>query len=41
VGAAGDPPRDKSRAFVVYAVILLALAWVVVPVALTLAFNVF
>jgi hypothetical protein len=41
VGAAGDPPRDKSRDFVVYAVILLALAWVVVPVALTLAFNVF
>jgi hypothetical protein len=39
LGAAGDPPRDRSRAFVVYAVILLALAWVVVPVALTLALN--
>jgi hypothetical protein len=39
IGAAGDPPHDRSRQFVVYAVVLLALAWVVVPVALTLAFN--
>ena len=39
IGAAGDPPRDRSRDFVVYAVLLLALAWVVVPVALTFAFN--
>jgi hypothetical protein len=40
IGAAGDPPRDKSRAFVVYAALLLVLAWVVVPLALTLAFGV-
>ena len=39
LGAAGDPPRDRSRDFVVYAVLLLALAWVVVPVGLTLAFK--
>jgi hypothetical protein len=39
LGAAGDPPRDQSRAFVVYAALLLVLAWVVVPVALTLAFH--
>ena len=39
LGAAGEPPRDRSRTFVVYAVILLALALVVVPVALTVAFN--
>ncbi len=39
VGAAGDPPRDKSRDFVVYAVVLLAVAGVVVPAALTYAFN--
>jgi hypothetical protein len=39
LGAAGDPPHDRSRAFVVYAVILLALAWVVVPIGLTLAFK--
>ena len=39
IGSAGDPPRDKSRSFVVYAVVLLAVGWVVVPVALTYAFN--
>jgi hypothetical protein len=39
IGAAGDPPRDRSRGFVVYAVVLLAVAWVVVPVALTFALN--
>jgi hypothetical protein len=39
IGAAGDPPRDRSRDFVVYAVLLLALGWVVVPVALTLALD--
>jgi len=40
IGAAGDPPRDRSRGFVVYAVLLLAVGWFVVPVALTLALNV-
>jgi hypothetical protein len=39
IGAAGDPPRDKSRDFVVYAVLLLAVAGIVVPAALTYAFN--
>lgn len=39
LGAAGDPPRDRSRDFVAYAVLLLALAWVVVPLALALALN--
>ncbi len=39
LGAAGDPPRDRSRGFVVYAVLLLALGWFVVPVALTLALD--
>jgi hypothetical protein len=39
IGAAGDPPRDKSRDFVVYAVLLLAVAGVVVPAALTYALN--
>ncbi len=40
IGAAGDPPRDRSRSFVVYAVVLLAVGWFVVPVALTLALDV-
>lgn len=39
IGAAGDPPRDRSRDFVVYAVLLLVVGWVVVPAALALAFN--
>jgi hypothetical protein len=40
LGEAGDPPHDRSRSFVVYALLLLGLAWIVVPVALTLAFHV-
>jgi hypothetical protein len=40
IGAAGDPPRDRSRGFVVYAVVLLAVGWFVVPVALTLALDI-
>ena len=39
LGATGDPPRDRSRDFVVYAVLLLAFAWIVVPLALALALN--
>jgi hypothetical protein len=40
IGAVGDPPRDRSRDFVVYAVLLLALAWVVVPAAVAYALHV-
>jgi hypothetical protein len=40
IGAAGHPPKDQSRQFAVYAVILLVMAWVVVPVALTVAIRV-
>ena len=39
IGAAGHPPRDQSRQFATYAVILLVLAWIVVPVAITIAIN--
>jgi hypothetical protein len=39
IGAAGHPPRDQSRQFAVYAVVLLVLAWVVVPVAITFAIR--
>jgi hypothetical protein len=39
LGEAGDPPRDRSRAFVVYAVLLLALAWVIVPLGLAVALH--
>ena len=37
IGAAGHPPRDQSRQFAIYAVGLLVLAWIVVPVAITFA----
>jgi hypothetical protein len=39
IGAAGHPPRDQSRQFATYAVILLIVAWIVVPVAITLAIR--
>jgi hypothetical protein len=38
IGAAGEPPRDESYNFAVYAIILLALAWIVVPLVIGLAF---
>jgi hypothetical protein len=37
IGAAGHPPRDHSRQFATYAVILLVLAWIVVPIAIAFA----
>ena len=39
IGAAGHPPRDQSRQFATYAVILLVVAWIVVPVAITFAIR--
>jgi hypothetical protein len=39
IGSAGHPPRDQSRQFATYAVIALALAWIVVPIAITLAIH--
>ncbi len=34
VGAAGNPPRDNSYDFAVYSIVLLVLAWILVPTAL-------
>lgn len=31
IGACGDPPRDDSTTFAVFAIIFLVLAWIVVP----------
>lgn len=39
IGAAGKPPRDESYNFAVYAIILLVLAWIVVPLAIWLALT--
>jgi hypothetical protein len=38
IGAAGHPPRDHSRQFATYAVILLELAWIVVPIAIAVGY---
>jgi hypothetical protein len=32
IGACGNPPRDQSYNFAVYAIVLLVLAWIVIPV---------
>jgi hypothetical protein len=37
IGAAGKPPRDESYNFAAYAIVLLILAWVVVPLVVWLA----
>ena len=39
VGAAGNPPKDGSYDFAVYAIVLLVLAWVLVPLGIWLARN--
>jgi len=36
IGAAGNPPKDSSYDFAVYAIVLLVLAWVLVPLAIWL-----
>jgi hypothetical protein len=36
IGACGNPPRDQSMAFAVFALVFLVLAWVLVPIALFL-----
>lgn len=39
IGAAGKPPRDESINFAVYAIILLVLSWIIVPLAIWLAIR--
>jgi hypothetical protein len=36
IGAAGSPPRDESMNFAAYAIVLLVLSWIVVPLAVWL-----
>lgn len=36
IGAAGNPPRDESMNFAAYAIVLLVLSWVVIPLAIWL-----
>ncbi len=37
VGACGAPPKDQARTFAVYAIILTAIAWLVIPLAIVFA----
>jgi len=39
IGAAGKPPRDESYNFAVYAIALLVLSWIVIPLAVWLAIT--
>jgi hypothetical protein len=39
IGAAGNPPRDQSVNFAIYAIVLLVLAAIIVPVAVGLLVN--
>jgi hypothetical protein len=37
IGGAGRPPHDQSRQFAIYAIVVLLIAWLVVPVAIAVA----
>jgi hypothetical protein len=39
IGACGNPPKDDSYTFAVYAIVLLVLAWIVIPAAIWLAIS--
>ena len=39
IGACGDPPRDQSYNFAVYAIIFTVLAWIVIPLGLWVLFR--
>jgi hypothetical protein len=39
IGAAGNPPKDESRELAIYSIILLGLAWLILPLGLIYALN--
>lgn len=39
IGAAGKPPRDESYDFAVYAIVLLVLSWIVIPLVVWVALT--
>jgi hypothetical protein len=39
IGAAGNPPRDASYNFALYAIVLTFLAWIVIPLVVWFAFR--
>jgi hypothetical protein len=38
IGRCGHPPRDQSREFALYAILLTALGWILVPIGVAIAF---
>lgn len=38
IGRCGRPPRDQARQFALYAIVLTAVGWLVIPVGVALAF---
>jgi hypothetical protein len=39
IGACGNPPKDESYDFAVYAIVLLVLAWIAIPLSVWLVFS--
>ena len=39
IGACGNPPKDDSYTFAVYAIVLLVMAWILVPAAAWLVIS--
>jgi hypothetical protein len=39
IGACGNPPRDESYNFAIYAIVLLVLAWIAIPLAIWRLFG--
>jgi hypothetical protein len=39
IGACGNPPKDDSYTFAIYAIVLLVLAWILIPAAIWLVIS--
>ncbi|MCC6437632.1 MAG: hypothetical protein IT196_21565, partial [Acidimicrobiales bacterium] len=39
IGRCGRPPRDQARQFALYAIILTAVGWIVIPIGAAVAFT--
>lgn len=39
IGACGDPPHDESYNFAIYAIVLLVLSWIAIPLAIYVIFR--
>ena len=39
IGACGDPPKDQTTTFAIYAIVLFVLAWFVIPAVIYQVFQ--